>query len=283
MSFTPPKTNVFKQFVILDSDGVVSALSAIDGGQIDEILIRSAEERDGGVGGEVGAGPVKAKGRRSKSRKVEEEIRRARTRHAAAAKLLEALHKHSSIGIVDGVLDSDIAEQLESGMVLQLRANLQLHPLHQADQMVRSFIEVGPKVDQKQVAKEMRQMLDVWGVITGTGREGAPVLLEPRTAGEQNPRLLLPVAREDLEVDLDDVLGDVTLIAQVERVIAEGDTYQVIRVLRGGPATSLERGAVDEMLPELVSGLSELGVDITEDDVFVTGPAIVLRPICAYR
>jgi hypothetical protein len=168
-------------------------------------------------------------------------------------------------------------------MVLQLRASLQLHPLHQADQMVRSFIEVGPKMDQKQVAKEMRQMLDVWGVITGTGREGAPVLLEPRTAEEQNPRLLLPVARENLEVDLDDVLGDVTLIAQVEQIIAEGDTYQVIRVLRGGPATSLERGAVDEMLPELVSGLSELGVDIAEDDVFVTGPAIVLRPICAYR
>jgi hypothetical protein len=283
MPFTPPKTNVFKQFVILDSDSVVSALSAIDGGQIDEILVRSAEERDGGVGGEVGAGPVKARGKRSKSRKVEEEIRRARTRHAAAAKLLEALHKHDSIGVVEGTLDSDVAGQLESGMVLQLRASLQLHPLHQADQMVRSFIEVGPKMDQKQVAKEMRQMLDIWGVITGTGREGAPVLLEPRTTEEQNPRLLLPVAREDLEVDLDDVLGDVTLIAQVEQIVAEGDTYQVIRVLRGGPATSLERGAVDEMLPELVSGLSELGVDIAEDDVFVTGPAIVLRPICAYR
>jgi hypothetical protein len=283
MPFTPPKTNVFKQFVILDSDSVVSALSAIDGGQIDEILVRSAEERDGGVGGEVGTGPVKARGKRSKSRKVEEEIRRARTRHAAAAKLLEALHKHNAIGVVEGALDSDVAGQLESGMVLQLRASLQLHPLHQADQMVRSFIEVGPKMDQKQAAKEMRQMLDIWGVITGTGREGAPVLLEPRTAEEQNPRLLLPVAREDLEVDLDDVLGDVTLIAQVEQIVAEGDTYQVIRVLRGGPATSLERGAVDEMLPELVSGLSELGVNIAEDDVFVTGPAIVLRPICAYR
>jgi hypothetical protein len=283
MPFTPPKTNVFKQFVILDSDGVVSALSAIDGGQIDEILVRSAEERDGGVGGEVGAGPVKAKAKRSKSRKVEEEIRSARTRHAAAAKLLEALHKHDSIGVLDGPLDSEVAEQLESGMVLQLRTNLQLHPLHQADQMVRSFIEVGPKVDQKQVTKEMRQMLDVWGVITGTGREGAPVLLEPRTADEQNPRLLLPVARDDLEVDLDNVLGDVTLVAQVEQIVGEGDAYQVIRVLRGGPATSLERGAVDEMLPELISGLGELGVDISEDDVFVTGPAVVLRPICAYR
>jgi hypothetical protein len=283
MPFTPPKTNVFKQFVILDSDGVVSALSAIDGGQIDEILVRSAEERDGGIGGEVGAGSVKARGKRSKSRKVEEEIRRARTRHAAAAKLLEALHKHDSIGVVAGTLDSEVAGQLESGMVLQLRASLHLHPLHQADQMVRSFIEVGPKVDQKQVAKELREMLDIWGVITGTGRDEAPVLLEPTTADEQNPRLLLPVAREDLEVDLDDVLGDVTLIAQVEQLIGEGDTYQVIRVLRGGPATSLERGAVDEILPELVSGLSELGVDISEDDVFVTGPAIVLRPICAYR
>jgi hypothetical protein len=91
-SFQPPKSATFKQFVILDADGVVSALSAIDGGQIDEILTRSAEEKGGEAGGEINVGPVKGKGKRGKTRKVEEEIRLARTRHAAASKLLDALH-----------------------------------------------------------------------------------------------------------------------------------------------------------------------------------------------
>lgn len=86
-----------------------------------------------------------------------------------------------------------------------------------------------------------------WGVITGTGREGAPVLIEPHTQDEQ--------------------------------IVGDGQSYQVIRMLRGGPATSLERGAVDEMLPKLLEGLGGIGVDISEDDVFINGPAIVLRPV----
>lgn len=161
--FSPPKQNAFKQFVILDSDGAVSALSAIDGGQIDEILTRSAEERGGSAGGELGVGPAKAKGKRAKSRKVEEEIRKARTRHATAAKLLEALHSRESVGVVDGPLDLEVAEQIETGMVIEFRADLRLHPLHQADQMLRSFLEVGPKLGQQQVTKDLKGILDPWG------------------------------------------------------------------------------------------------------------------------
>ncbi|HEX7244055.1 MAG TPA: hypothetical protein VF245_00645 [Solirubrobacterales bacterium] len=283
MAFKAPKQSAFRQFVILDSDGTVAALSAIDGGQIDEILTRSAEERDGGLGGEVGAGPVKAKGKRSKSRKVEEEIRRARTRHATAAKLLDALRERESIGVVDGALDMEVFQQLQAGMVLEFRAELQLHPLHKADQMLRSFIEVGPKLDQKQVTKELRQVLDMWGVISGTGQDDAPVLIEPSTQEEQVPRLLLPVPQDDFEVNIDDLLGEVTVVAQVEQILNEGEAHQVIRVLKGGPATSLERGAIEETLPGLSEGLGGIGIDISEDDVFIRGPALILRAICAYR
>jgi hypothetical protein len=283
VAFKAPKQSAFKQFVILDADGVVSALSAIDGGQIDEILTRSAEERDGGFAGGVEAGPIKAKGKKSKTRKVEEEIRRARTRHATAAKLLDALHERDSIGIVDGPLDEAVASQLKPGMVIEFRAQLRLHPLYQADQMLKSFLEVGPKLGQKKIAQELRQNLEIWGVVTGTGREGAPVLLEPYTEPTQIPRLLLPVPAEDFEAEIDAVLKDVTLVAQVEQVIDDDQSYQVVRVLRGGDPTSLERGVVDEMLPSLIEGMAAIGVTVTEDDVNVKGPAIVLRAICAYR
>ena len=114
-------------------------------------------------------------------------------------------------------------------------------------------------------------------------REREPILLEPYTAAKQIPRLLLPVPTNDLEVEIESVLGDVTVIAQVEQLIALGQTHQVIRMLRGGQATSLERGVVDEMVPSLVEGMSAIGVEVSEDDVYVGGPAIILRPICAYR
>ena len=283
MPFTPPKKSAFKQFLILDTDGVVSALSAIDGGQIDEILTRSAEEKAGGLGAEVNVKAAKAGGKRSKTRRVEEEIRRARTRHATAAKLLEALHAEEAIGVVNGEVDAEVASQFEPGMVIEFRAGLRLHPLHQADQMLRSFIEIAPSLDQKQAARELKGILPVWGVITGTGDEQSPILLEPYTTTEQVPRLIMPVPRADFEVEVDDVLGDVTIVAQVEQVIPEGQSHQVLRILRGGPATSLERGAIDEILPGLSSALSDIGIEFGVDDVHIHGPAYVLRSICAYR
>jgi hypothetical protein len=287
MPFSPPKKNVFKQFVILDSEGAVSALSAIDGGQIDEILTRSAEEKGGSAGGEVGVGPVKGRGKKAKSRKVEEEIRKARTRHATAAKLLEALHSHESVGVVDGPLDMEVAEQIEAGMVLEFRADLRLHPVHQADQMLRSFIEIGAKLGEEispKELKEFKEFLGPWGVITGTGRPDAPTLIQPFTSPDQIPPLLMPVPKTDFEISLDDVIGEVTVVAQVDQVLDEGDSRQVIRILRGGPASPIERQAMEEAAPKLIEGLSEAtGIEISPEDIIVHGPALVLRAICAYR
>jgi len=283
MPLTLPKTSAFKQFIILDADGVVSALSAIDGGQIDEVLTRSAEEKGGEGGGEVNLGGAKAGGKRAKSRKVEEEIRRARTRHATAAKLLETLHARESVGVVEGPLDTEVAEDIVAGMVLEFRAELRVHPLHQADQIMRSFVKVAPKFGEKKAATELQSVLGPWATLIGTDKGDGRLLIEPHTSEPQHPRLLLPVPSEDLEIELDDVLGEVTVVAQVERVLTEEETYSAIRLLRGAPNTSFERTAVEDGTPELLAGLREMGVSICADDVFIRGPALMLRAICAYR
>lgn len=284
MPFTRPKSTAFKQFVILDHEGVVAALSALDGGQIDEILMRSADERGGSVGGEIDVNVAKGGGKRAKTRKVEEEMRLTRTRHAAAAKLIDALLERESVGIVDGVFDSETMEKVSAGMVLQFRAKLHLHPLHQADEMLRSFLEVAPKLGEGQTAKELKPALKVWETIVGTGNPDSRILIEPRTADNQYPRLLLPVPKDHLEAPLDDVLGDVTILAQLERIVAaDDDAHQVIRLLRGGPASTLEKNSVAETVPEMLPALREIGVAIEMDDIFIRGPALILRPICAYR
>lgn len=284
MPFTPPKSSAFKQFVVLDNEGVVAALSAIDGGQIDEILKRSAEEGSGGLGGEVDAKVVKARGQKAKSRKIEEEIRLTRTRHATAAKLLETLAAKNAIGVVDGPLDMEVFAQLEAGMVLQMRAALSLHPLHQADEMLRSFIQIAPAMGQHQTAKELKGVLKAWEVIAGTGSDDSRLMIEPKTTEPQVPRILLPLPKNTLEVSLDDVLGEVTVVAQVEKTLSnEDEPHQVIRMLKGGPATSLERETVATTLPEMLPNLQNIGVEIGMQDIFVPGPTLILRPICAYR
>jgi hypothetical protein len=86
------------------------------------------------------------------------------------------------------------------------------------------------------------------------------------------------------ERGLDDVLSEVTILAQVERIIsADNESYQVIRMLKGGPASSLEKESVAGTVPEMLPALREIGVDIDMDDIFIEGPALILRAICAYR
>jgi hypothetical protein len=284
MPFTPPKSTAFKQFVILDHDGVVAALSALDGGQVDEILMRSADERGGSIGGEIDAKVAKGRGKRNKTRKVEEEMRLTRTRHAAAAKLIETLLERESVGVVDGEFDTEVMDQVSAGMVLQFRAELHLHPLHKADEMLRSFIDVAPKLGQGEAAKDLKPALKVWEAIVGTGNPDSRLLIEPRTTEEQAPRLLLSVPNDHLQAPLDDVLSEVTILAQVERIIStDDDSHQVIRMLKGGPASSLEKETVANTVPEMLPGLREIGVQIDMDDIFIAGPALILRAICAYR
>lgn len=93
----------------------------------------------------------------------------------------------------------------------------------------------------------------------------------------------MPVPKNDLEVSVDDVLGEVTVVAQAERLLGDGESHQVIRILKGGPATSLERSAIEETTPELLEGLSSMGINISGEDIFIHGPALILRAICCYR
>jgi hypothetical protein len=92
------------------------------------------------------------------------------------------------------------------------------------------------------------------------------------------------VPKDHLQAPLDDVLSEVTILAQVERIISvDRESYQVIRMLKGGPASSLEKETVAGTVPEMLPALREIGVDIDMDDIFIEGPALILRAICAYR
>ncbi len=99
--------------------------------------------------------------------------------------------------------------------------------------------------------------MKAWEAIVGTGNPDSRLLIEPRTVEDQVPRLLLSVPKDHLQAPLDDVLSEVTIQAQVERIISAGnESYQVIRMLKGGPASSLEKESVAGTVPEMLPALS---------------------------
>jgi hypothetical protein len=56
-----PKSKLYKSFLYLNGSEVINSLSALEGGDIDEVLTRSGEEGGGDLSGELGFSGAKAR------------------------------------------------------------------------------------------------------------------------------------------------------------------------------------------------------------------------------
>jgi hypothetical protein len=283
MPLKPATAELLRTFVVLDSDAVLSGLSALDGGAVDEILTRRSDDSGTEYGGHIGVRGAGAKASKNRGRKVEEELRRRRTEHSAAAALIDRLADAGAIGEVEGAFDEEVANALTPGDTIRVRGDLQLHPLHQVDAMLRSFMEVAPAFDQQATAKQIRGVLPMWNAMIGSGGSSRVLLDLVTNDDPQTPRIVLTAKRSDLQVHIGDVPGFSTMLVKVDRIIGPGDHLLALRVLQNAPVSELERSAVAEAAVEVVEAFSEMGVACTKQDVVMEGPLVVLRPICVWR
>jgi hypothetical protein len=282
MPFKPAKSEALRNFVVLDSEAVLSGLSALDGGAVDEILTRTTEDSTKELGGQIGGRAAKAQAAKNKGRKVQEELTRRRTEHSAAAALIDRLTELEAIGEVDGALDEDVAGALTPGDTIRVRGELLLHPLHQLDAMLRSFITAAPSFGEQDTAKELRKVLPMWEAMIGSGKT-ARVLFDLATDTPQVPRVIVPVKKAALQDDPSEIPGFSTVLAKVDRIVGPDDQVLAMRVLQNAPVSELERSAVENAAVELVDGFSQMGVPFTSDDLVMQGPIVMLRPICIWR
>lgn len=282
MAFKPAKREALRTFVVLDSEAVLSGLAALDGGAVDEILTRTIDENASQIGGHIGGRGAKAQGGKNRGRRVEEELRRKRTEHSAAAALIDRLIDLEAIGEVDGELDEDVAAALTPGDTIRIRGEVALHPLHQVDVLLRSFIEAAPRFDQKETAAELRQALPIWESLIGSGK-AARILFDVATAASQHPRIILPVKRSALQVEAVEVPGFCSVLAKIDRISGPEEHVLSVRILQNAPVADFERTVIEQGAVELVEQFAELGIPCGQDDVVMPGPLLTLRPICVWR
>jgi hypothetical protein len=282
MPLKPAKAEALRTFVVLDSDAVLSGLSALDGGAVDEILTRRTEDNSTEFGGQLGGRVAGGKAGKNRGRKIEEELRRRRTEHSAAAALIDRLSQAEAIAELEGGFDQEVTDQLTPGNTIRVRGNIFLHPLHQVDAMLRSFLKVAPAFNEQATAKELREILPMWDAMVGSGTT-ARVLLDLVTEDPQVPRLLLPVKRSALQVEVADVPGFTSVLAKVDQIVPSDQQILALRMLQNAPVSELERSMVEEAAVELVEGFSEMGVTCRAEDLVMQGPLVMLRPICVWR
>lgn len=207
-----------------------------------------------------------------------------RTEHSAASTLLDRLHERGAVGVLDGPLDDDALQQLRPGMVVELRAEVVLHPLFQLHAVMDSFLKNASKVGQEAVAKDLRKIWPLFQAMTGTDDPNGRILLDLHTGADQVARVVAFVPRPSLQVSVEDLSGNFSVLVQVEELLLdEADELVTLRLVRGAPPGKAERDALIDGAEGLVDASREMGVALSTEDLVMKAPLLVLRPVCMWR
>ena len=263
----------------------------MEGGFIEEIKSNTTEEADkgAGIGGEIGVSGAKVEGRSDKSRKLiqEEEVVRNRTGYSTITTLLDKLRETENLGRIS-FYTPNVYEQIEEGELYEFKADIRLHPFHSVAEITRAW-------------EDSREDL---GGADGTTFKDMVGNIENALYGKKNPRntliafaevdrsdpeykLVMPVSKEHLLVpSLDEFSGKATFVAQVRLKLAEGQKYQVARLVRRTPiVTSADENFMLTVAP-IFQGLpdvQEAGITISEEDIILRKPAVIMRLLCVYK
>jgi hypothetical protein len=73
------------------------------------------------------------------------------------------------------------------------------------------------------------------------------------------------------------------VVGQVEHVLAEGQELPALRIMRTAPATPREVSMLKEFVPHFTAPAKEFGLEVSESDAGIKGPALWLNPIAVFR
>jgi hypothetical protein len=153
---------------------------------------------------------------------------------------------------------------------------------------VRGWAEFGDNfgMDKKEVAELTKIAGEMERAFHGKNKaQKALVVFAVADGADPEYRIVRPVRIDRLWVPIDEFSGRATFVAQVERKLGEEDRLLAARMVRNAPVLPAEREMMLDMLPHFQELFEEesLGIEMTEDDVLLTEPAVIMKPLCIYR
>jgi hypothetical protein len=115
----------------------------------------------------------------------------------------------------------------------------------------------------------------------GSGQRSTAVYFRP--FGIDEPRIVGRLDEQYIIGGLDNIQGRFTVVAQVDTLLDGDDKVSAIRVLRDVPPTPLEIETAREALTEMIEVAGELGVQMDEQDITYSSPAVLIRPLAIYK
>lgn len=286
-TYKKPKEHLHREFLYLNYESILNALSALEAGAVDEIILKTSEAREGGLDAGLSAGPMKAGGSKKRQASMQEELVRTRTWFSGFDAWYRTLKDRDAIGTFD-VWDMDVRDAIAVGDTLEFKADIQLSPVHKIFATFMSYassagtpgspFQTNPK--EVQEAKKTAKMMEGW--MSGRdGRRNLPVYLLPD--GRDSPRLVARLDEKFIIGGLDAAEGTFSVVAQVDASLKSGQEESVIRIIRDVPPTPKEVEVIIEAMTHFIEPSKELGVELQTEDLMFTYPTIFLRPIAIYK
>ena len=287
MGYRKPKARLHREFLYLDDGSIVNSLSAIEAGKIDEIIEQTRLTTGSGIEAGLGYGPAKIAAKKGKDSDVTANLRRTRTAFSA----FDAWYRHLSEAEALGVLtswDEDTRNQLEVGDTIELRARLEIAPIHKLIALFVKYVESANRpdsfltVDKRQMPGLRKVAQQAKGMLRGADG-GTSTLVYVQPFGEGSPPMLASLSDQNLVGDLGSVDGEYTVIAQVSMLLREADRIAALRVMNDAPRTDNEVATMTEALEGLVESASGMGIKIDAGDKSFGYPTVIVHPLAVFR
>jgi hypothetical protein len=281
-----PDARVHRGFFYLNDETVINSLSAVEAGQVDDVLARVTTAREGGIGAGVGIQGAKVEGGKKNSSEFAEEMIRTRTRFSVFEIWRENLVAKKAIGSFQG-WSPEILTEVQPGDTVEFKAKLELAPLQTIFRMFNWFAKqartqgsiFAQKGEELKATKEAER---IFRALAGDDDNLESVVLAKPSGGD-GPPVAMQLADRWMIGQLGHLSGEYTVVGQVDQILEEGEQYPTLRIMHAAPVTVVELEALREIVGNFTDSAKVFALDISPDDATVSGPAVWLTPIAIYR
>lgn len=269
----------------LDSQQVDNLLASIEGGLVEQFVERVKETKGKKGGGGVGI-PGTGVGLEGSLESVREEAREA-TRKQTSVSRLAALRRilieNEYVPYINAV-DEELHDALDEGELMEVHGHVSRSSFEEFIDMAVRLLEwsskYGDLFEISEIDEQTRQQIRYLGDVTN---EGIAIRISPdrRSGARRAFDFACILDPENLRIQKQDLSGKFNLLGRVKRVLESNEVVYPYELIPGF-SHLLPRNKFKALVEVLSKGSSSLGFQVTEEDLRLKGPTVVLTPIAMY-
>jgi hypothetical protein len=286
IKYRKPEKRIHRGFYYLNDETVINSLSAVEAGEVDKVLARVNTAREGGLGAGIGLHGAKLEGAKKSTSELEEEMVRTRTRFSVFEIWYNNLVNSKAVGVFDG-WGPGILSDVQPGDTVELKARLELVPFQIVIRMFSWYVKQaktqGSIYEQRgDDLKALKESERVFKALVAD-EENLESVAIATPVGDAGPPVAMQLADRWMIGELGHLSGTYTVVGQVDQILAAGEEFPALRLIRGAPVTTIEIEALRQIVGNFTEPAKGFGLTISENDVSIKGPALWLTPIAIFR